>query len=117
MQTSAISYADAEMKRWINEQKKLEEQKKGKVAGGWYFSATQYLYARSFYLDKPIDKAVLAYLKQRVASDWLTQSLQGQALSAMALNRFGDTKTADGILRSLRERARESEEMGIVLAR
>ncbi len=107
MQTKAIQYADAEMKRWV------DEKKKAKLAGPWYFSATQYLYARSFYLDKPVDKIVLAYLKQRVADDWLNQSLQGQALSALALHRFGDTKTPDGILRSLRERARESDELGV----
>ena len=106
MQTNAIQYADAEMKRWVG------EEKKAKVSGTWYFSATQYLYARSFYLDKPMDKAVLAYLKQRVADEWLKQSLQGQALSALALHRFGDPKTSDAILRSLRERSRESEEMG-----
>jgi uncharacterized protein YfaS (alpha-2-macroglobulin family) len=111
MQTKAIRYADAEMKHWIEEQQKAEAKKKG--ISSWYFSATQYLYARSFYLDKPVDKAMLAYLKQRVASDWLKQSLQGQALSAMALHRFGDKQTPDGILRSLRERSRESEEMGL----
>ncbi len=113
MQGSAIQYADTEILRWVNEQKKLKDQKKTKVASSWYFSATQYLYARSFYLDKPVDKYILAYLKQRIAAEWLNQSLQGQALSAMALNRFGDSKTADGIMRSLKERSRESEEMGL----
>ncbi|GAB4042557.1 hypothetical protein GCM10028774_55160 [Spirosoma jeollabukense] len=111
MQTNAIRYADAEIKRWVDEQKKNDEQKK-KVIGPWYFSATQYLYARSFYLDKPVDKAVLAYLKERLADEWLKQSLQGQALSALALHRFGDLKTAGDIVRSLKERTRESEELG-----
>ncbi|MCX6213181.1 alpha-2-macroglobulin family protein [Spirosoma sp.] len=113
MQTRAILYADTEMKQWVTEQKKIAEQKKGKVVGGWYFSATQYLYARSFYLDKPVDGGVLAYLKHHTATNWLAQSLQGQALSAMALNRFGDTKTAAGILQSLLERSKTSEEMGL----
>ncbi len=112
MQTRAIRYADAEVKRWIDEQKKIEAQKK-KMAESWYFSAIQYLYARSFYMNQPVDKTVLTYLKQRVAEEWPKQSLQGQALLALALHRFGDTKTPDGILRSLRERARESEEMGM----
>ncbi|GAB4045673.1 alpha-2-macroglobulin family protein [Spirosoma litoris] len=113
MQTNAIHYADAEMKRWVDEQKKEEQKTKDKRIAPWYFSATQYLYARSFYLDKPVDKTVLAYVKKRVADDWLNQSLQGQALSAMALNRFGDTKTANGIVNSMRERSRKSEEMGM----
>jgi uncharacterized protein YfaS (alpha-2-macroglobulin family) len=113
MQALAIQYADTEMKQWVIEQRKIDGQKKGKVIGGWYFSATQYLYARSFYLNKPIDKDVLAYLKQHMAAEWLNQSLQGQALSAMALNRFGDTKTAAGILQSLLEQSKMSEEMGL----
>ena len=113
MQTRAIQYADAEIKRWIDEQKKNDEQRKSKLLGSWSFSATQYLYARSFYGDKLVDKAVLSYLKQQVAADWLNQSLQGQALSALALHRFGDTKTATNILQSLSERARLSDELGM----
>ena len=107
MQTNAIRYVDAQMKQWV------EVQKKAKVAGIWDFSATQYLYARSFYMDTPLDKSVLTYLKQRVADTWLKQSLQGQALCAMALHRLGDDKTATDILKSLSERARKSEEMGM----
>ena len=113
MQASALRYVDAEMKRWMEEQQKIDGQKKGKGIGPGYFLATQYLYARSFYLDKPVDKTLLAYLKGRVAEDWTTQSLQGQALAAMALNRYDDTKTADGIIKSLLERARSSEELGL----
>ncbi|UHG91296.1 alpha-2-macroglobulin family protein [Spirosoma oryzicola] len=106
MQVNAVRYVDAEMKRLV------EEQKKTKANLSWDFSAAQYLYARSFYMDKPVDKALLTYLKQRVADNWLKQSLQGQALSAMALHRFGDTQTADNILRSLLERTRHSDELG-----
>ena len=113
MQTNAIRYADAEMKRWMDDQKKADAQKKGKVVGSWYFSATQYLYARSFYLDKPVDKALLSFVKSQIAADWTKQSLQGQALSAMALNRFGDTKTANGIINSMRERSKKSDELGM----
>ncbi|MBD2702531.1 alpha-2-macroglobulin [Spirosoma sp. BT702] len=113
MRVKGVLYADNEMKQWVEEQKRLDQQKKTKAIGSWYFSAAQFLYARSFYLDTFIDKNMLAYLKQRIADEWTKQSLQGQALSAMALYRFGDVKTAEGILRSLRERARESEELGM----
>ncbi len=113
MQANAIRYVDAEMKRRVEDQKKADAQKKGKIIGPRYFSATQYLYARSFYRDKPVDKSLLAYLTAQVVADWTSQSLQGQALAAMALNRFGDTKTATGIMNSLVERARSSEELGM----
>ncbi|GAB3546700.1 alpha-2-macroglobulin family protein [Spirosoma fluminis] len=106
MQANAIQYVDAEMKDWI------EEQKKRKAVDSWSFLETQYLYARSFYTSKPVVKDVLTYVKQRVAAGWLKQSLQGQALSALALARFEDTKTANGILASLLERSRTSEELG-----
>ena len=112
MEIKAIRHADAELKRWFEEQKKLDEQKK-KAVGSWYFSTVQYLYARSFYPNQPIEKPVLTYLKQRVVNEWTKQSLQGQALSALAMHRFGDDKTANGILASLRERSRKSEELGM----
>ncbi|GAB4031473.1 alpha-2-macroglobulin family protein [Spirosoma gilvum] len=112
MQARAIRFVDAEVKRLIEEQQKAESKKGVKTVYNWYFSATQYLYARSFYVDKPVDKTVLAYLKSKTAEQWQNQSLQGQALSAIALARFGDTKTANGILASLRERTRKSEELG-----
>ncbi|WP_020605822.1 alpha-2-macroglobulin family protein [Spirosoma spitsbergense] len=113
MQTSAIQYVDTEMKRWMDEQQKNSTQKKGKVIGSWYFSATQYLYARSFYQDKPVEKTLLSFVKSQVAADWTKQSLQGQALAAMGLNRFGDTKTATGIINSMRERSKKSDELGM----
>ncbi|QJW92094.1 alpha-2-macroglobulin [Spirosoma taeanense] len=108
MLASAIRYSDAEVKEWITQQ-----QQKSKTSGERPFTETQYLYARSFYPKQPMDKDVLAYLKQRVSNNWLKQSLQGQALAALALARLGDAKTANQILASLRERARESEEMGM----
>ena len=113
MQTNAIKYVDAEMKRLMDEQKKRAAQTKSKLITPWFFSATQYLYARSFYLNTPVNKELLAYLKAQIGEDWTKQSLQGQALAAMALNRFGDTKTANGIINSLRERTRKSEELGM----
>ncbi|MFD2573994.1 alpha-2-macroglobulin family protein [Spirosoma soli] len=106
MQTKAIRYADAEMKQLV------ADQQKRKPGDTWSFGEVQYLYARSFYVDQPINKDLLTYLKQRVSTNWLKQSLQGQAFAALALARFGDGKTADGILRSLLERTRTSEELG-----
>ncbi|GAB3944509.1 hypothetical protein GCM10028805_12130 [Spirosoma harenae] len=113
MQAKAIQYVDAEMKKWVEEQKKTDAEKKKLKTSIRYFSVTQYLYARSFYTDTPVDKALLAYLKQYAADRWLDQSLQGQALTAMALYRFNDAKTPTAILASLRERTRKSEELGM----
>ncbi len=62
----------------MDEQQKINAQKKGKVTvGSWYFSATQYLYARSFYLDKPVEKTLLSFVKSQVAADWTKQVIAG----------------------------------------
>lgn len=112
MQNGAVNYVDGELQKWVEREKK-EATKAKNGFSGWYFSAAQYLYARSFYTNKPIDKALLAYVKQRVTDGWLKQSFQGQALSAMALNRFGEAKMAKAIVASLREHSRKSDEMGM----
>lgn len=113
MQIKAVAYADAELKEWVAEQQKTAAQHKVRTISPWYFTATQYLYARSFYTNSPIDKTVLTYLKEQITNNWLSGSLQGQALAAMALKRYGEGGTAKGIINSLRERARKTEELGM----
>ncbi len=77
-----------------------------------------YLYGRSFFLkDQPIAAA------HREAVDyWLAQSRkhwlglgnrQSQAHLAIALKRFGDRSTAQGIMASIKERSVNDEEMGM----
>lgn len=77
-----------------------------------------YLYARSFFLkDKKLPEAA-----QEAGDFWLAQgrrnwpalsSRQSQAHLALALSRFGDDPTAREIMRSLHERAVQTEELGM----
>ncbi|MFO0868673.1 MAG: alpha-2-macroglobulin family protein, partial [Pirellulales bacterium] len=77
-----------------------------------------YLYCRSFYLeDKPIPPA-----RREAVDYWLGQARkywvplnqrQSQGHLALALLRFGDRETAQGIVRSLRERSVSNEELGM----
>lgn len=77
-----------------------------------------YLYGRSFFLD---DQAIAD--EHRVAVDfWLAQAKehwlklanrQSEAHLALALKRFGDLKSAQGIMASIKERSVSNEEMGM----
>ncbi len=111
MMKQATQFVDADMVRWVREDKKS----KTPTYGSYW--ASQYLYARSFYPQWPIaDKSVQTYLQKTIASHWLDQSLAGQAMNALTLHRFGDHKTAMAILASLRERATLSDELGMYWA-
>lgn len=77
-----------------------------------------YLYGRSFFLK---DRQVAAQ-HQPALDFWLAQarahwlqlpSRQSQAHLALALARIGERRTAEAIMRSLRERAVTSEELGM----
>jgi uncharacterized protein YfaS (alpha-2-macroglobulin family) len=77
------------------------------------YSEIRYLYACSFGKHKPQDaKAFDYYFAQ--AKQYRTEfNLYAQAMTALAMNRFGDHKTAMNIIRSLKERAQRSDEMGM----
>ncbi len=77
-----------------------------------------YLYGRSFFLQ---DQAIAAehqqaitYWQSQAKKHWLDLShRQSQAHLAVALKRFGDTGTAQAIMRSIKERSVSDEEMGM----
>lgn len=107
MQNRAVGFVDAEMKRWI-----AEHQKAKKPYPSAYLPI-QYLYARTLGNQPAIDKVVVGYLHKLIQKNWLNESLQGQALGALAMARSGDKKTAQEILASLKERAKQSDELGM----
>jgi hypothetical protein len=74
------------------------------------------LYARSFFTRWDISggaATAIDFYKERLRTTWLSSGLQEQAMAALALHRSGDTPTATAILRSLKERATVSEELGM----
>ncbi|MDQ8203558.1 alpha-2-macroglobulin family protein [Pelagicoccus sp. SDUM812003] len=77
-----------------------------------------YLYGRSFFLaDRPISEShreAVDFFIEQAKARWLdVSSRQNQAQLALALQRFGEGKTAIDIVRSLNERSLKSEEMGM----
>ena len=76
-----------------------------------------YLYGRSFFLGEQkvasqCQKA-LQYFLQQAKKHWLKQGQMSQGHLAIALGRYGDTVTPKKIVRSLREKATISQEMGM----
>lgn len=75
-----------------------------------------YLYARSFFPDRPIDpKAEKArqFFANQAATHWLSVGLYEQAMIAMAMHRNQQTEVSDRIINSLADRAIRTEEMGM----
>ena len=77
-----------------------------------------YLYGRSFFLnDKPIDakhREAVDYFLGQSRKHWLAlANRQSQAHLALALKRFGDLPAAQAIMRSIKERSVEDEELGM----
>ncbi len=76
-----------------------------------------YLYGRSFFLDDqpiaPEHKEAIDYFLGQARKFWTAlRCRQSQAHVAIALKRFGDRTTPQGILKSLKERSVTSEELG-----
>jgi uncharacterized protein YfaS (alpha-2-macroglobulin family) len=77
-----------------------------------------YLYGRSFFLKDlaiaPAHKEAVDYFLGQARKYWLDLgNRQSQGHLALALHRFGDKSTAQGIMKSIRERSVTNEEMGM----
>ncbi|MFO7613972.1 MAG: alpha-2-macroglobulin family protein [Bacteroidales bacterium] len=77
----------------------------------------QYLYARSFFMDfAGINQAsteAFDYFREQAAIYWLKQGKYNQAMIALALHRFEVAGVPAEIMKSLKEHALYSEEMGM----
>jgi TonB-dependent SusC/RagA subfamily outer membrane receptor len=80
------------------------------------YSAIQYLYARSFFNKQSVPGNTFQayhYYRKQSQQFWLQQNRYMQGMIALALFRTGDGKTSFDILRSLKENAIMSEELGM----
>lgn len=80
------------------------------------YEAIHYLYTRSYFVNEEISNetsiAIKYYLNQE-KQYWLTQNNYMQGLMALTLQRNGEDEAAMKIIKSLREHAIVSEEMGM----
>jgi len=76
-----------------------------------------YLYTRSYFINDIVvyenNKEAYDYYREQAVKHWTTQSKYLQGMIALALHRTGDEITAKKIMKSLREKALYSDEMGM----
>ncbi len=76
----------------------------------------QYLYARSYFKDIPVNaksKTAFDYYLKQAEKYWLSNSRYLQGMIALTLNRYDQKESAIAIIKSLKENAIISEEMGM----
>ncbi|MBK6540406.1 MAG: hypothetical protein IPG10_03800 [Flavobacteriales bacterium] len=115
MLRSAVQWLDADVDREYKRlQRDLKKDDLDKYMPG--YGEIQYLYARTFFRRWPITggtNTAVEFYKQRLAKEWLKYGLQEQAMIALTLHRMDDRTTATLILESVRQRAVQSEELGM----
>lgn len=107
----AIAYMDAEM---------LTDSKRSGISAD-YLSVIEVhaWYARSYFVDKPLNAELTALRTQylgKATKLWLKQDIYEQALIALTMQRMGKAEVTKAIIRSLLERAQQSEDMGMYWA-
>jgi uncharacterized protein YfaS (alpha-2-macroglobulin family) len=112
----AVAYLDRQVDRDYEELKRLAKQGKIKLEDQHvgYFEV-QYFYARTYFLDLPIEKKhqeAFDYYKGQLQKYWLSFNRYGQGMLALGLNRLKDKDTPAKVIKSLKEKALSSEEMG-----
>jgi TonB-dependent SusC/RagA subfamily outer membrane receptor len=109
----AIPYLDKKLKKDYDDLKKYKTDLSKYVPG---HNEIQCLYMRSFFLDEKIpstSQVAYNYFSSRTQKTWMKQSKYMQGMTALALNRNGDAKTAAAILKSLKETSITHEELGM----
>jgi uncharacterized protein YfaS (alpha-2-macroglobulin family) len=109
----AIAYLDQKMDAEYYELKRMKVDMKKDHLG---YMAAHFLYMHSLYKDRPVAakyKESYEYMISQAKQYWLNQSIYKQGLLALALHGKGDDVTAKAIVRSLKENATVSEELGM----
>lgn len=111
--TAAMSFLDAKIKEDYDYLKKHKINLKN---NNLTTTQIQYLYMRSFYPQLPVSNDAITafqyYLKQ-AKQNWVKQSRYMQGMIALVLKRNKEVKTANAIVKSLKENALLSEESGM----
>ena len=117
MVRGALGYLDREIRKDYDELLRFEREGRLKLSDN-NLGALQvhYLYMRSFFKDEAMDDGVreaFDYYKGQAVKYWNGRGWYQMGMIALALSRFGDTATAEGIVKSLKENSLNSEEMGM----
>ena len=113
MQSKAISYIDAEaLRRYKNLKRYNSNWRQIKRLS---LVDLEYLYVRTAYKDRPLDKEVqemVDFYHTVVQRNWTSFGLYERSLIGVLMHRAGRKDILTGILRSFREHAAQSDELG-----
>ncbi len=117
MTRKAIGYLDRELVDDYRRLRELARQKKIKLEDRHIgYLQIHYLYARSYYGDIQMSKeleAALGYYQEQAQKYWLEFNRYLQGMIALSLHRYEDQSTPADIVKSLKEKALNSEELGM----
>ena len=117
MQAKAISFIDTEALRWFKEWKKNNKDwKKAKSISTYQL---EYLYVRSMYNQYPLNdevKEMNDYYSSIIEKNWTDFNLYQRSLISILMQKQGKQEVGQAILKSYREHAANSEEMGMYWA-
>ncbi len=106
----ALNWLDGEI---VTDYQKSKKQAKGKLAFG---SGDDHTWFTRSYFNKPITgtlKAAREHYLKTASTEWKYKNIYEQGMTALTLLRYGRVETAKQIVRSLKERALQSEELGM----
>ncbi len=115
MMKKALPYLDNEMQKEYRDLKrytKAADMDKDHLS----YSAIQYLYMRSFYLEMPVgldEKEAYNYYYSQAQKYWLNQGMYMKGMISLFLFRGKEEKIAKEIIESLRQNSVSNEEMGM----
>jgi uncharacterized protein YfaS (alpha-2-macroglobulin family) len=113
MAQKAISYLDEQMNEDYQE---LLKYKRDLEAQNIAYTQIHYLYTRTFFPDMAVNpqyQTAFDYWKSQAAKYWLKQNKYMQGMIALALHRLDEGAVPADIIKSLKEHALHSEEMGM----
>jgi uncharacterized protein YfaS (alpha-2-macroglobulin family) len=110
----SINYCDARVAEYYAEIEK--EVAKGRTK--WEDDHTSnivihYLYTRSFFKNAQPNPKIFNYFVGQIDKYWLQKSQYEQGLIALALKRYGKESTTNVIVKSLKERSLNNDELGM----
>ena len=110
----SIAYCDARVAEYYAEIEKEVAKGRTKLEDDHTSNIiVHYLYTRSFFKNAQSNPTIFNYFVGQIEKYWLQKSQYEQGLIALALKRYGKESTTNAIVKSLKERSLNSEELGM----
>ncbi len=117
MMNRAVKYTDDRIAEKYTELQKWIKKNNGKMSDDHLDNmAIHYLYARTFFNEIPVNgkaKEAFDYYMGQADEYWLKKGIYMQGMLALALQRNNKTETPAKIVKSLKERSLNNEELGM----